>query len=81
MPTEGKLRLILRLDPLIRSDLQARAMSRGFSLNELAKFVLIEYVKQSAETKEDTPALLRHLQPGPQAAAPSNRTGKRPSSK
>ena len=36
-------------------------MSRGVSLNELAKFVLVEYVKQSAEAKEGTPALLRHL--------------------
>jgi len=36
-------------------------MSKGVSLNELAKFVLIEYVKQSVEAKEGTPALLRHL--------------------
>jgi hypothetical protein len=36
-------------------------MSKGVSLNELAKFVLVEYVKQSAEAKEGTPALLRHL--------------------
>jgi sucrose-6-phosphate hydrolase SacC (GH32 family) len=36
-------------------------MSVGVSLNELAKFVLVEYVKQSAEAKEGTPALLRHL--------------------
>ncbi len=61
MPSEGNPRLVLRLDPLIRSGLQARAMSRGVSLNELAKFVLVEYVKQSAEAKEGTPALLRHL--------------------
>jgi predicted HicB family RNase H-like nuclease len=49
VPNESTHRLILCLNPLIRSDLQTRAMSRGFSLNELAKFVLIEYVKQSAE--------------------------------
>ncbi len=61
MPNEGNPRLILRLDPLIRSDLQARAMSRGVSLNELAKFVLVEYVKQSAQAKEGAPALFRHL--------------------
>ncbi len=61
MPNEGNPRLILRLDPLIRTGLEARAMSRGVSLNELAKFVLVEYVKQSAEAKEGTPALLRHL--------------------
>jgi hypothetical protein len=36
-------------------------MSRGVSLNELAKFVLVEFVKQSAEAKEGIPALLRHL--------------------
>jgi hypothetical protein len=36
-------------------------MSRGVSLNELVKFVLVEYVKQSAEAKAGTPALLRHL--------------------
>ncbi len=61
MPNQGNARLSLRLDPLIRTGLQARAMSRGVSLNELAKFVLVEYVKQSAEAKEGTPALLRHL--------------------
>ena len=61
MPSEGNPRLVLRLDPLIRSGLQAKAMSVGVSLNELAKFVLVEYVKQSAEAKEGTPALLRHL--------------------
>ncbi len=61
MPSEGNPRLTLRLDPLIRSGLQARAMSRGVSLTELAKFVLVEYVKQSAEAREGTPALLRHL--------------------
>lgn len=57
VPSEGNPRLILRLDPLIRSGLQAQAMSKGVSLNELAKFVLVEYVKQSAEAKEGTPAL------------------------
>jgi hypothetical protein len=36
-------------------------MSRGVSLNELAKFVLVEYVKKSAEAREGTSALLRHL--------------------
>jgi hypothetical protein len=36
-------------------------MSRGVSLSELAKFVLVEYVKQSVEAREGTPALLRHL--------------------
>ena len=61
MPSEGNPRVVLRLDPLIRSGLQAKAMSVGVSLNELAKFVLVEYVKQSAEAKEGTPALLRHL--------------------
>ena len=61
MPSDGNPRLVLRLDPLIRSGLQAKAMSVGVSLNELAKFVLVEYVKQSAEAKEGTPALLRHL--------------------
>ena len=61
MPNEGNARLTLRLDPLIRSGLEARAMSRGVSLSELAKFVLVEYVKQSVEAKEGTPALLRHL--------------------
>ena len=61
MPSEGNPRLVLRLDPLILSGLQAKAMSVGVSLNELAKFVLVEYVKQSAEAKEGTPALLRHL--------------------
>jgi hypothetical protein len=52
VPNEGNPRLILRLDPLIRTDLEARAMPRGVSLNELAKFVLVEYVKQSAEAKK-----------------------------
>jgi hypothetical protein len=61
VPTEGNPRLILRLDPLIRSGLEAQAMSNGVSLNELAKFVLVEYVKQSVEAREGTPALLRHL--------------------
>ena len=61
MPSEGNPRLVLRLDPLIRSGLEARAMSRGVSLSELARYVLVEYVKQSAEAKEGTPALLRHL--------------------
>jgi len=61
VPNQGNPRLILRLDPLIRSGLEARAMSRGVTLNELAKFVLVEYVKQSAEAREGTPALLRHL--------------------
>jgi hypothetical protein len=28
-------------------------MSKGVSLNELAKFVLVEYIKESAEAKED----------------------------
>ncbi len=42
MPSEGNPALILRLDRPIRSGLQVRAMSRGVSLNELAKFVLIE---------------------------------------
>ena len=61
MPNEGNPRLILRLDPFMRSGLQVRAMSKGVSLNELAKFVLVEYVKQSAEAKEGTSSLLRHL--------------------
>jgi len=61
VPSEGNPRLVLRLDPLIRSGLEARAMSRGVSLSELARYVLVEYVKQSAEAKEGTPALLRHL--------------------
>ena len=61
MPSKGNPRLVLHLDPLILSGLQAKAMSVGVSLNELAKFVLVEYVKQSAEAKEGTPALLRHL--------------------
>jgi hypothetical protein len=46
VPNEGNPRLILRLDPPIRSVLQARAMSRGVFLTELAKFVLVEYVKR-----------------------------------
>jgi len=54
VPNEGNQRLTLRLDPLIRAGLQARAMSRGVSLSELAKFVLVEYVKQSAEAKGGT---------------------------
>ena len=61
MTSEGNPRLTLRLDPLIRSGLEARAMSRGVSLSELTKFVLVEYVKQSAEAREGTPTLLRHL--------------------
>ncbi len=61
MPSEGNRRLVLRLDPLIRSGLLARAMSKRVSITELARFVLVEYVKQSAEAKEGTPALLRHL--------------------
>ena len=52
VPSEGNPRLILRLDSLIRSGLQARAMSEGVSLNELAKFVLVEYAKQSVQAKE-----------------------------
>jgi hypothetical protein len=59
--SEGNPRLTLRLDPLIRAGLEARALSRGVTLTELAKFVLVEYVKQSAEEREGTPALLRHL--------------------
>ena len=59
VPSGGNARLILRLDPPIRSGLQAPAMSKGGSVSELAKFVLVEYVKQPAEAKEGTPALLR----------------------
>ena len=54
MPNKGNPRLILRLDPLIRTGLQARAISKGLSLNELAKFGLVEYVKQSAKAKGGT---------------------------
>jgi len=64
VPNEGNPRLILRLYPLIRSGLQARAMSEGVSLNELAKFVLVEYAKQSVHAKEGTlarPHLLQNL--------------------
>lgn len=73
VPSEGNRRLVLRLDPLIRTGLEARAMSRGVSLNDLAKFVLVEYVKQAAEAREGTPALLRHLHPSPHVATPSHR--------
>jgi hypothetical protein len=72
VPNEANPRHILRLDPLIRSGLQARPCRRRVSLNELTKFVLVEYVKQSAEVKEGTPV---------RAPAPSNRTGKGLSSK
>lgn len=61
MPSEGNRRLILRLDRLIRGGLEARAMSRGVSLNELAKFVPVEYVKQFSEAKEGSPVLLRQI--------------------
>jgi hypothetical protein len=36
-------------------------MSRGVSVNELVKFLLVEYVKQAVEAKQGTTALLRHL--------------------
>lgn len=61
VPAEGNPRLYMRLDPLLYSSLRAQAMSRGVSVHELVRFLLVEYVKQAAEASEGTPALLRHL--------------------
>jgi hypothetical protein len=61
VPGRGNPELHLRLDPLLYSGLHAQALSRGVSVNELARFVLVEYVKQSVEAREGTAALLRHL--------------------
>lgn len=61
MTSEGNPQLQLRLEPLLRSGLQAIALTRNVTLNELAKAVLREYVKQAAEEAEGVPAILRHL--------------------
>jgi len=61
VPTRGNPELHIRLDPLLYSGVQAQALSRGVNVNELVRFLLVEYVKQSVEAKEGTTALLRHL--------------------
>jgi hypothetical protein len=42
VPNEGNPRLILRLDPLIRTGLEAQAISKGASLNDL--IILVDII-------------------------------------
>ncbi len=61
MVSEGNQPLQLRLDPLLRAGLSARAMARNVTLNQLVKSVLAAYVRQSAEELQGTTAILRHI--------------------
>jgi hypothetical protein len=61
LTSQGNLRFQVRLEPLLRSGLQARATTRNVSMNELVVSVLEAYVKASAEEAGGTPILLRHL--------------------
>jgi hypothetical protein len=61
LTSKGNFALHVRLDPLLSNGLRARALARNVTVNELAKFVLGEYVKQAAEDVGSIPVLLRHL--------------------
>lgn len=61
LTSRGNPTLHVRIDPLLRNGLRARAAARNVTVSRLVQFILGEYVKQVAEEKESTPAILRHL--------------------
>ena len=62
MTTKGNPRIVVRLDPVLKSGLEALALARGTGLARLVRNVLLDYAHEVAATQRGVAATLDRIQ-------------------
>jgi phosphate uptake regulator len=61
LPAKGNPRIVVRLDPLLKSGLEALALARGVDLARLVRGILLDYAHEVAATRRGVAATLDRI--------------------
>jgi hypothetical protein len=61
LPAKGNPRVVVRLDPLLKSGLEALALARGVGLAKLVRGILLDYAHEVAATRRGVAATLDRI--------------------